>query len=880
MYKRLIFLLVALISINVMAQKEAANWYFGSNAGLSFVTGEPVPLLDGELDTFEGCASISTSTGDLLFYTNGENVWNKNHILMANGTGLLGNRSATQSALIVPKPGNNTLYYIFTSDVASAYEIDLNGNIGDGNGINYSIVDMSLNSGLGDVTVKNTTILNQGSENITAVQTVSGSDFWIITQARDKFYSFLLSSSGVNTPPVVSTIGPDISEYDNFRGAIKASPNGEKIAIAHAFFVPSSGGKLLLYDFNNTTGVVSNEISLADDLVFYGVEFSGNSSKLYASGKINTTGNAGDVQNVNILQFDLDAPNIPDSRYGVADIPTSLSVLSGTLQLGIDKKIYHAIQKNSLSVINYPNIYGAGSDLRVYSVPLGGRNSTFGLPPFVQSFFESIVNIQNLCFQEATQFTLDTNDAITSIQWDFGDTGSSNTSTLLNPTHTYSNTGTFTVTINVDFVNLPNRTFIEYVVITDVPTINPNITLVECDLDSMDDGITEFTLADAIPLLVTDPSGIQATFFEDRNDAIANVNQIITSTYRNLYNNQVIYARVFQNPTCYALAEITLNVGPLPAIETITLQLCDQNPDPDSVLINLLDIENILLETYPNLIITFYNTEEDALRANNVLIDVYEGGPNEEHDLYFRIENANACASIGHILIDAEDAPVIEDKTFYICPGEVSVDLYISGDYLYYDWSTGETTESITVTQPGTYTVNLSNVDGCDGTANIIVEIVEPIQMVEVVVSDFSNNNKIEIFTDNASGYKYSITGGASFQSEPVFSHVKIGLYEVEVWKGTCLLYQELVVVGGPPNFFTPNNDNIHDTWEVVGIKEYNNAQVYIFDRFGKLLKQLNPQKGGWDGTYNGNPLPASDYWYRIELEDGRMLNGNFTLKR
>ena len=95
------------------AQKQANIWYFGSNAGLDFNNGNPTALTDGSMFTQEGCASIADENGNLLFYTDGLKAWNKNHQSMPNGTGLLGNYSSTQSAIIVPKPNSNKIYYIF-----------------------------------------------------------------------------------------------------------------------------------------------------------------------------------------------------------------------------------------------------------------------------------------------------------------------------------------------------------------------------------------------------------------------------------------------------------------------------------------------------------------------------------------------------------------------------------------------------------------------------------------------------------------------------------------------------------------------------------------------------------------------------------------------
>ena len=149
------FLLVFSFSCNkLFAQGEANIWYFGGGAGLYFNSGTPIAITDGALKTMEGCATISTSSGSLLFYTDGDTVWNKQHHPMPNGTGLKGDQSSTQAAIIVPKPGSAGIYYVFTT---SSY---------DGSGIQecrYSEIDMSLSSGLGDVTTNKNILLSTPS---------------------------------------------------------------------------------------------------------------------------------------------------------------------------------------------------------------------------------------------------------------------------------------------------------------------------------------------------------------------------------------------------------------------------------------------------------------------------------------------------------------------------------------------------------------------------------------------------------------------------------------------------------------------------------------------------------------------------------------------
>src|SRR5258705_5909 len=144
LYTKTLLVLLLLISFSSLAQ-QGNNWYFGWNAGLSFSTSPPTRLLNGALYTDYGNSSISDSTGQLLFYTDGKTVYNRLHQVMSNGTGLLGNISV----VIVPMPGSKTVYYIFTAYITET---------GVNEGYRYSIVDMSLAGGLGAVTTKNVLI--------------------------------------------------------------------------------------------------------------------------------------------------------------------------------------------------------------------------------------------------------------------------------------------------------------------------------------------------------------------------------------------------------------------------------------------------------------------------------------------------------------------------------------------------------------------------------------------------------------------------------------------------------------------------------------------------------------------------------------------------
>ena len=185
----------------------------------------------------------------------------------------------------------------------------------------------------------------------------------------------------------------------------------------------------------------------------------------------------------------------------------------------------------------------------------------------------------------------------------------------------------------------------------------------------------------------------------------------------------------------------------------------------------------------------------------------------------------------------------------------------------------------------GDYTVEVINNVGCSRIRTITVTASNTATINSVDVVDLTDNNTITITATGPGDYQYSLDEpNASWQDSSFFNNVPAGIHIVYIndKNGCGLVYQEIIVVG-VPKFFTPNGDGHNDYWSIKGVNEtYNsNSIIYIFDRYGKLLKQWVPSLNqGWDGTFNGVPLPADDYWFTLKLEDGRETKGHFSLKR
>lgn len=359
---------IILFTNPLFAQNEANIWYFGGNAGLDFNSGSPVALTNGKLSSLEGCATISDSLGNLLFYSNGMTVWNSDHTVMSNGTGLIGDTSSSQSVIIVPRPGFNNMYYLFTIG-------EKDGNLG----LYYSIVFTFGQQGgvKGAITKKNTFLIAPVTEKLTAVKHFNNKDFWVISHLWNSngFVAYRVTSSGVGFA-VFSVVGSIHGGSINNRiGYLKGSPTGDKLALA----VPWDD-YFELFDFDDSTGIVSNPLTFTGYHFAYGVEFSPDGKLLY--------GAVGESDTLDMIyQFDLCADS-PSNIINSATIIGTSSDFIGALQLGSNGKIYVALYlKDYLGVIEYPNVPGTGCDYNNAGIYLNGRKSKFGLPNFVQSFF-------------------------------------------------------------------------------------------------------------------------------------------------------------------------------------------------------------------------------------------------------------------------------------------------------------------------------------------------------------------------------------------------------------------------------------------------------------------------------------------------------------
>lgn len=420
------------ISFSAFSQREGNIWYFGGNAGISFNGGNPTALTNSAMFQYDGCATISDSTGKLLFYSNGVNVWNKNHVIMDNGNGLKGGYASTQSCVAVKKPKCDSLYYLFTVDDAAGPD-----------GFRYSIISMNRNGGLGKVITKNIPLLYPTTEKVTAVRHRNKTDIWVITHGWDTnaFFAYRITPTGLNTTPVVSKVGyKHTGSLTRTAGYMKVSPNGKKLAWA----MTNYSGIVEILDFDDSTGVVSNPISCNTIKDPYGIEFSPDGTKLYVSSR----------SFKEIYEFFLDAGSPSLVLSSLVKVATGTAQL-GAMQVAIDGRIYVAREDKYLGIINSPNAYGAGCKYVDKAFYLAGKDSKFGLPTFNQSYFYNPeYSFENFCYGDTTIFKVNSSSLIDSIIWNFGDASTQkDTSSALVAKYKYPASGIYNVNLIVYLIS-------------------------------------------------------------------------------------------------------------------------------------------------------------------------------------------------------------------------------------------------------------------------------------------------------------------------------------------------------------------------------------------------------------------------------------------
>jgi uncharacterized protein (TIGR02145 family) len=487
------FYVLTLFPFSTFSQGEFNNWYFGKHAGVCFNSGTPVALTNCSPLFYcqHTTASVSDSSGNLMFYADYIDVFNGNHTIMPNGNGLSSSIQVSQPVIPVPKIHFDSTYFLFTMDrsPSSLYPTP--------NGLRYSEIDMRLDGGSGDIVMNKKNIpvpgASQTSMTLSGIRHQNNKDVWIVVRKytnENQFLSYLISKDGIDTVPVPSnslvSVTLPLFNLSNDAVMLKISPDGTKLICLYDTVAE-------LCSFNNLTGVITPLFCFKTQSNFVNyvrgsAEFSIDSRFLYI-----TLCNS---FHATIWQYDAtktDSTNFKQSEYLIYSSPYSAMNIHIGLQIGPDNKIYCSEESNdSISVINYPNIQGTGCNFQKNILCLESTNlSYWGFPQFLQKY-KAYIHHSGLCQNDSIHFSGDIWPPADSIHWDFGDpsSGGMNSSNLATPSHTYANPGTYTVELFVRHIDMRTDTSWQTITILASPQValGPDRTICNGDSVTFDAG--------------------------------------------------------------------------------------------------------------------------------------------------------------------------------------------------------------------------------------------------------------------------------------------------------------------------------------------------------------------------------------------------------
>ena len=474
------------------------------------------------------------------------------------------------------------------------------------------------------------------------------------------------------------------------------------------------------------------------------------------------------------------------------------------------------------------------------------------------------------------------------------------------------------------------------VVVTPLPIIDYDVELKNCDNDGdPTDAISDFKLTEANVLISNQPNLI-FTYFATQANAIANVSPIssnssdlINETRYNSPDGGVVWARVVNENGCVRISKVnlTVSVSQIPAsFPKITLESCDiyiDNPDPIAdelandgfAFFDFTTATNDILALFPtnqNLNVTFYKNQADALAELRAIStsDNPDGFRNTDpnfQEIWVRVDNNidNSCNGLGQFVNlkvnPLPDFDIPRFKVLCVEPGTGIGNFAIDatpttpGNYTY-TWTptNPETTAGVenaifNASANGVYSVIVTNTDTtCFKEDQTEIQISSAPELVEVqLISEIFTSGLSTIEAEVIGGfgtYEYSLDG-IEWQTSPVFTNLENNIYIVYARdiNGCGEKNSDPITTISYPNYFTPNGDGYNDSWNINGLTANFDAKIFIFDRYGKLIKQIDAYGNGWDGKFNGLEVPSSDYWFKIEYtEDGvqKEFKSHFSLKR
>ena len=847
-----------------VANQVANQWYFGEMAGIDFNTAPPTPLADANMMLSpEGCATISDIGGQLLFYTDGVTVWNKEHNVMLNGTNIGGENTAAQSAIIIPFADDATLYWIFTTEeVYGDFEYQLK----------YSIVDLKGDTARGEVISKNNVLANDMTERLTASGFTANSLVISHEFGNNVFRAYQIIAEGISAA-IWSVAGENDPYQDQLtgRGYMKISPAAGIIATASG---SSSSNGVEICDYDFATGVITNgrTIDIGEPVgsQAYGIEISAGGNRLYVS----TIGGGS-----KLMQFDLDSLGRPTE---VADIEASKfdyggqGGVLGALQTGPDGVIYGAIDNSpDLLTIQTPDGNDNGASVLATGFNLAGRISRLGLPNFVQ--FQGMtppppgMSITTACVGQPTTFTATGRDpSIETYAWDFGDGTGTDFSTDPDTTHIYTNDTTYIVTLT-----LRNR----------------------CDVDSIfRDTITVYTIPE-LPMVPSDTALCGGSLTLNAWDVDRPDLRYYWST------GDTTRSVTFTAP---AIVDVAISNTDGCASDTVTVFIGDGRPN---------------LELGPDRSFCQRDTVPD-LNVGNVgadftwYIDGVQVGTNETQPVNTQIPGTYVYSVD---IIDPFSGCLGQDSvTFTVLPeasitlntitpsscgnadGTIDFSINTSGSFTYtingpvsqgpFAFDGPGTPPLLTGLSSGSYSLNITNtVTGCNSVNIVQVEDDAPFDMDAIAINRCSSDAEISIgFRNvvpsavnvnviNSSGINVFSRNNVSTSTNIFVTGLDTGRYFVEAREVNapfCLqtdtvsltISTECLLTIFAPNAFSPNGNAMNEEFFVFPNDFVETFEIYIYNRWGQLIFRSENKDFRWNGYFGDALSPPGTYAYIMKF--------------
>ena len=454
--------------------------------------------------------------------------------------------------------------------------------------------------------------------------------------------------------------------------------------------------------------------------------------------------------------------------------------------------------------------------------------------------------------------------------------------------------GTYSVTLTD--ANGCTGTFNVEVTELSLPTAIPTQKL-ECDYDGVPDGFMEFDLHTYDADLTNNDPDVTTHFYLNQTDLDTDQNEI-AANFTNTSNPQTLFVKIVDNHTlCSSETTLELEVSFIQPDEAI-LEQCDELQSEDGInVFNLtLATPQVIANLPSNTQVIYYETYNDAENELNPLGDYFENTNAYSQTIYSRVQNNFGCIGVSEVHLIVNDLPnLLSDEEIVYCmneyPDKIELESGLIGDSTNnynFLWSTGETSPSILINEVGEYTVTVTKINtGCKRSRKITI-IPSSIATIESIeIDDPQNIGGVTVFVTGVGDYEYAIDDeNGSYQDDYHFYNVPNGLHTLYVRdKNGCGIVEGQITSVNTPKFFSPNNDGVYDTWQPIGFSRdlHADISIYIFDRYGKLLAQLDPYGEGWNGFYNGILMHQNDYWYKIDYTEKfsgmrRQLKGHFSL--